>query len=50
MARLTHIRQPLILCARPPVNNQELMMLLFDKGETEATRTAIKTYESSAYT
>ena len=33
MVRLTHIRQCLILYARPPVDNQELMMsVLFDKS------------------
>ena len=38
ITRLAHFRQPLIPCARPPVDNRELMMMLFDKVETDHTR------------
>ena len=43
-ATLTHIRQRLIPCARSLVDNEELMMMLFDKVEIEATHAPPKTY------
>ena len=38
MARMTHIRQCLFPCTMPLLNNQELMMMMCDKVDTEVTQ------------
>ena len=50
MAGLTQIKQRLAPCARPMVDNQELMTMGQNKVEPEATHAPTNAYKNNAYT